>query len=134
MAINWNQNFETGISRIDLQHQRLVKMINDFGAAMEQGAAREVIAKTLDQMVAYAQEHFSTEEELFRRHGYGEAWAHTMQHQRFVKKVADLQQRYHKGEPVFSAEVLGFLSTWLREHILGSDKKYGPFLQSKGVV
>jgi hemerythrin len=30
-------------------------------------------------------------------------------------------------------EVLNFLKGWLVKHIQGTDKKYGPFLNAKGV-
>lgn len=29
---------------------------------------------------------------------------------------------------------MDFLSSWLVEHIQGSDKKYGPFLNQRGIV
>jgi hemerythrin len=32
-----------------------------------------------------------------------------------------------------SMEVMEFLKNWLNDHILGTDKKYGPHLASKGV-
>ena len=32
-----------------------------------------------------------------------------------------------------SSEVLFFLSDWLKNHILGTDKAYVPYLKSKGV-
>ncbi len=34
---------------------------------------------------------------------------------------------------IITIEVLHFLREWLENHLLGSDKKYGPFLNSKGV-
>ena len=32
-----------------------------------------------------------------------------------------------------SIEVMNFLKDWLSNHILGSDKRYGPFLNGKGL-
>ena len=33
-----------------------------------------------------------------------------------------------------TVEVMNFLKDWLSNHIQTSDKKYGPFLNSKGVA
>jgi len=33
-----------------------------------------------------------------------------------------------------SVEVMEFLKDWLEKHILGTDRKYGPFLNDKGVL
>ena len=45
----------------------------------------------------------------------------------------DLSQRFSRGEPVISADTMQFLKDWLYDHIIGSDKKYGSFLNAKGV-
>jgi len=34
---------------------------------------------------------------------------------------------------VLSLEVMNFLKDWLMNHIQGSDKKYGPYLNSHGI-
>jgi hypothetical protein len=45
----------------------------------------------------------------------------------------ELSERFSRGKPVISAETMTFLKNRLHEHIMGSDKKFGPFLNAKGV-
>jgi len=35
---------------------------------------------------------------------------------------------------VVNVDLLNFLKSWLQNHILGTDKKYAPFLNGKGVA
>jgi hemerythrin len=50
-----------------------------------------------------------------------------------VKKVSDLQNKFNSGEGVMTMEVMNFLRDWLNDHIIGSDTKFGPFLNEKGI-
>jgi len=38
-----------------------------------------------------------------------------------------------KNEVGLTIEVMDFLKGWLGKHILGSDKRYGPFLNAQGM-
>ena len=45
-----------------------------------------------------------------------------------------MQKKYKAGSTsTLSLEVLKFLENWLIKHIQGTDKKYGPYLNGKGV-
>ncbi len=48
-------------------------------------------------------------------------------------KVLALQQQFDQGKATITLDVMEFLQQWLDKHILGTDKKYAPFLNSKGV-
>jgi len=50
------------------------------------------------------------------------------------KEVIGLKEKFDNDEIVVSVEVLYFLKGWLANHILGADKKYSPFLSSKGLI
>ncbi|HEY3278644.1 MAG TPA: hemerythrin domain-containing protein [Syntrophorhabdaceae bacterium] len=63
----------------------------------------------------------------------GSARGHRHEHQALTKRTREINQRFIKGDIVTNSETLIFLRDWLTTHILGSDKKYGPFLNSKGV-
>ncbi|MDP2299758.1 MAG: bacteriohemerythrin, partial [Actinomycetota bacterium] len=84
-------------------------------------------------LIDYTRTHFATEEAYFDRYGYPEADAHKAQHQDFVGRVEDFKRGFDEGRLFLSLDVMDFLGQWLIEHIQGSDKEYGPFLNERGV-
>jgi hemerythrin len=47
--------------------------------------------------------------------------------------VAKLLEDHHAGKTGVPVSLMLFLQTWLREHILVSDKAYSSFLNARGV-
>jgi len=131
--MTWIDSYSTGIAASDQQHKKLIELINTLHDAMAQGQAKAVLGKILGELVAYCASHFAMEEKLFDTHGYPDAAAHKEKHQKMTAKVIALQQQFEQGKAMMTMEVMDFLQQWLDKHILGTDKKYGPFLNSKGV-
>ncbi len=129
----WKDDFNVYILKIDSQHRTLVDMINELHDAMISGKSSEVMGAILNRLVSYAQEHFNTEENYFEIHGYPETDKHVKTHHAFVEKVVDFQEKFKEGKRLLSVEMLVFLKDWLINHINGEDKKYAPFLKSKGI-
>ena len=50
-----------------------------------------------------------------------------------VGKVLALQKDVDSGKLTVSSEVMKFLQDWLNKHIKGTDMKYSPFLNEKGI-
>ncbi len=118
---------------IDKQHKTLIDTINELHEAMKQGKSRDITGKTLDKLINYTKEHFTTEENFFQKFDYKEKSSHTLEHDGFVKKVVELKKSFENGNTMISPEVLNFLSTWTKSQILVIDKKYSEFLNSKGI-
>lgn len=129
----WENRFKTNISIIDEQHQRLVALLNDLHETMRQKQDIALIGRTINELVLYTIYHFQTEEELLAQYEYPYLNAHKAEHANLTKEVYDLQNRFNKGNLILTAELLGFLKDWVNDHILGMDKNYCAFLQSKGV-
>jgi hemerythrin len=131
--IQWNANLSVNITEIDLQHQRLVAMINELNDAMAKGRGRDVLGQILAGLASYTATHFATEEKYFDRYGYPASAAHKQEHRDFTAKVLEFKQGFDEGRFGLSVSVMNFLGDWLRHHIKGSDMNYGPFLNAKGV-
>ena len=132
--LKWTDSLSVGVSELDLQHQQLVRMINTLHESMTEGHGNLALSQTIDGLITYTQTHFAAEEAYFARHGYPQALAHQAQHHAFVTQVQDFKNGFDRGELFLSIDVMDFLSSWLVEHIQGSDKEYGPFLNERGVV
>jgi hemerythrin len=132
--VTWNDNLSVGVKVLDDDHKRLVGMINELHDGIMLGRARDVLGSVLDGLVKYTETHFAREEHFFAQTGYRGRAAHKREHQNLTKRVKDLQAHYSSGEPLaLSLETIDFLKTWLVTHIQGSDKKYGPHLNAKGI-
>jgi hemerythrin-like metal-binding protein len=133
LLLPWSDTYSVNIGIIDMQHKNLVGMINDLHQAMVQGHGREKLGTILADLVKYTKVHFSTEETFMESHHYPDYTAHKAEHDKLAKIVLDFQARFQKSQVGISIEVMNFLKDWLKNHILVSDKKYGPFLNSKGL-
>ncbi|MBI5064174.1 MAG: hemerythrin family protein [Desulfatitalea sp.] len=132
--VDWNDSYSVKIKEVDDQHRQLIDQINMLHDAMKQRKGNEVVGTIIARLAEYTQRHFMTEEQLFSKHGYPDTARHTREHNAFIEKVAGFQKDLKAGRVMLSMEVLNFLKEWLIGHIQTVDKKYGPFLNAKGVV
>jgi hemerythrin len=84
-------------------------------------------------MMDYTSYHFATEEKYMALFHYPGFQSHNAEHEEFVRQVAKFQQQFEAGRLGLSIDVLRYLSSWLLNHILGSDKAFGPFFNSHGL-
>ncbi len=92
-----------------------------------------MLERVLSNVAAYTREHFATEEELMQRTGFQELAAHKAAHDAFVRRVQEFQRQHQAGEVGITVELVTALGDWVRHHVLGMDRAYGPHLQAKGI-
>ena len=132
--IAWNPAYSVKVAEIDKQHQELVKMLNELFEAMSKGKGQDVLKPILTKMANYTVTHFGYEEKLMGQHQYPESPDHKAQHVAFIAKVTELMNKVKSGNTMITMEVGNFLKEWLVKHIGGTDKKFGAYLNTKGVV
>jgi hemerythrin len=131
--MTWDESFSVGVADLDEQHKKLVGMLNSLNDAMMTGKSKDVLQGLLTELIGYTASHFGSEEKLFAKYEYLETSMHMYEHKKFVQKVLEFEKGFKEGKLMLSIEVRDFLRDWLVKHIMGTDKKYGPFLNSKGV-
>lgn len=130
----WNDKFLVGVSTVDDDHKKLVAMLNNLYDAMQAGKGKDAMGQILDELVEYTKFHFGREETYFKEHGYPDTDKHLEEHAALAKQVLDVQAKYKAGATAtLNMEVMNFLRNWLTNHINGSDKKFGPFFNAKGI-
>lgn len=130
----WDENLSVKISSIDDQHKKLVEMINVFYQNIKDNSGNDQISKLVRGMKDYTRQHFSTEENYMRKFDYPDYDTHKKEHDMFVTKVNELEDKLNQGKMVLSFEITKYLKEWVKNHIQGTDKKYSDFFVSKGVV
>lgn len=127
----WSEKLSLGIGAIDDQHKELVSLVNQLHRAMKvQSGARE--AETiLNKLAEYTVYHFSFEEKLFDKYRYPQAGPHKKIHQELVATVSSFQKDLQAGKAGLSMELMNFLMSWLKEHILQTDRAYVSHLKGK---
>lgn len=116
------EDLKVGNSFIDQDHQKLVDLINQLHAAMAQGQGKDMLGKILAELVKYTREHFKREEEHMQRISYPGYAAHKQEHDKLIKEVVDLQNKFSAGNGMMSVQVSTFLRNWLVNHIMKVDK------------
>ena len=129
----WNQSWCIGVKNVDAQHENLVALVNKLHQAMGEGKGKNVLEEILGSLVSYTKAHFRDEERMMEQNGYPDLIEHKRQHAALTKKVLDFQTEFKSGAMGMSIDIMQFLSTWLKGHILGTDAKYVTLMHSKGI-
>ena len=131
----WKDDYLIHHSEIDLQHQKLVSLINELYAdllvAQNNEQKRQAIQKLLEELVDYSYYHFDTEEKLMVQLEYPCYIQHVKQHMQFKEQVAQFMQVQSEDAKVMPFPIVVFLKDWLTSHILQMDKQLGTYLQTK---
>jgi hemerythrin-like metal-binding protein len=122
----WSDNFDTGIEEIDVQHRRLVDLLNLLVSHLAYQADIPALNAIFEELKAYTVIHFQTEERIWGEHFAGDSWEawHKNSHQDFVAKIVELKES-EASRPLDDVieDIVTFLTHWLALHILESDKR-----------
>ena len=133
MSLHWNETLNVNIRVFNNHHKMLINLTNELEDAMLTGNTRSVIGKTLKSLSEYTIYHFGEEEKLMVANSYQDFTIHKLQHDEFVKEVLECITKYEAGRITVSIELLSFLTNWLKNHIMGTDKGYSQFFNAKGL-
>lgn len=129
--VDWSAAYTVNHAKLDEQHQKLFRIINELHDAMFAKKGRAFVATTIRELVEYTRTHFAEEERQMEAQGYPGLAEHRAAHQQLLKTVTDIERRYQQTQESMGGEVIGFLvSDWLLKHILSMDKQYAPYMKN----
>jgi methyl-accepting chemotaxis protein len=129
--MSWGPKLIIGIDEIDDQHKELVSLINQLHKAMKMKKGRKTSGKILTGLAEYTVYHFDHEKSLFEKYGYPETEEHLKIHDELVAQVVAFKTQFDEGHASLTMDLMDFLNSWLKEHIMKTDKQYVPFLKEK---
>ena len=128
---SWNSKYELGIESIDSDHQKLVSIIDELIGALAEGKGKVITEPLLKKLEDYTISHFRREEFLLKSANYVDLESHVRQHQLFIEKIKEFQQKHKSGTEGVAIEMMKFLKEWLVNHIMVIDKKYQGIIKVK---
>ena len=134
--ITWDQSFSVGVELIDGQHKKLFEIINKLHNTIKktEGTEIEMLGNIIQDLAAYVEFHFKTEEKYFNEFGYEKTVEHTAQHNFYEEKIRNFNEQYEeKGESI-GEDILVFLEEWIKGHIKIKDKEYTRCFNEHGLV
>ena len=132
--LTWEERYSVQVRELDDQHKNLIGMVQALHEAMREGRGKQELNKIFAGLVTYTASHFASEERLMKMHGYPEYQEHQEIHAKMTNKALSLQKEFQAGKMGITLDTMKFLEDWVSKHILGTDKKYGPILNSKRVL
>ncbi len=128
--LTWRDEFATGVAEIDEQHRILVDTLREADEILRADSSQATLDKITRDLLSYALYHFDTEERLMREYHYaecadGDAERHLEQHRAFSARVVAVRENLKAGILIPREDLLAFLSDWLVNHILNTDRRLG---------
>mgnify|MGYP001398882160 CR=1 FL=1 len=132
--IAWKDEYSVQVKELDDQHKHFVGILNNLYTALQNMELEAKIKPILDDLVAYAVTHFSTEEKYFDMFGYELAGEHKLKHKELLDQVNVFMQRYKTEGTKIIKDLLDFLEDWLVQHLAEYDQKYVQCFKEHGLA
>jgi hemerythrin-like metal-binding protein len=131
-SLVWKEKLSIGVDKVDQQHQKLFKQVNNLIAATQNNKGQEEIERVVDFLAQYTIEHFETEEKIQQEHNYPDHEEHQEIHSNFVDQVSVAQEKIKQGT-MGSADLVKMnkmVSRWLVNHVKGIDQELGRHIKN----
>ena len=129
VLIEWKEEFETGVVKIDEQHKELMRLINEVHVEMLKGKEKSSLIILFEELFNYVIIHFATEEQMMKKYRYEEFENHQKQHIKLKEKMLKKKIDYEEKNITLSMQIMILLKDWLQNHILETDLKFAEYMK-----
>lgn len=118
----WNDSYAIGIEEIDRQHMEFIRLLRRFNWGVEKAAPLALQLRILDELLKYADYHFSSEENIMYFTRYPDIATQRGEHARLRNGLAHRTDAYRRT-PEIGDRLVEFLYEWFVNHIQIEDRK-----------
>jgi hemerythrin len=129
----WTPALAIGVPEIDAQHKALFERAGRLEAAVKAHEHNFRLEDMFGYLVDYARVHFAAEEQLMREVGYPGLAEQVHEHSEFRRRLLSLVPQWESEDDssAMLAALLGFLDSWLTEHVTTSDRRIGDYVRNR---
>jgi hemerythrin len=113
---------------IDNEHRVQLGMLNALCDAVEEGQPAAKIHEILNQLTAYSELHFMSEELLMRMYAYPDYDDHVLDHTAMTERLNQILRRYAAGQERLALKTANEMHDFLLGHINSRDQALTDYL------
>jgi hemerythrin len=121
--ILWREEFCTGISGVDYEHENLINQINSVYALIDEKADKQSVVDSLGDIYGSISAHFALEEQMMKRHGYDHYQEHMADHNRLLDDIVNITEEYENTNKLNDAAFKQKLNDWFGSHFKTHDSR-----------
>lgn len=129
--LSWREQYRVGVTRIDEEHRYLFDLINAFHDEHCGSADDSALAKILNQLVQYAEQHFRHEEAIMEKNKYPAHAEHCGLHEDLYLTIFRISEQLGAGSVRVDIETVRFIRSWLTDHIIQHDLQFADYMARK---
>ena len=127
--VQWKDEYIINVEEIDIQHQTMVKLVNNLLSSVEARKDKSELESLLFELVEYTRMHFSTEEKLMKKNADPSLELHHKEHRSLLQHLDKLVALVANGQrPTFFSDY-DLSSDWMLAHITEHVIKMGGYLK-----
>lgn len=121
--IEWREEYCTGISGIDYEHEQLIDQINGIYALIDNQSNRQLVIDGLGDIYGSISAHFALEEQMMEKRGYVHYEEHKADHVKLLDDIGDIVEHFEKTIVLDNNEFKQTLNDWFQTHFATHDSK-----------
>lgn len=123
----WDEKYAIGVEEIDRQHMEFIKLLRRFNIGIQKGIPVAVQSRILQELVKYADYHFTSEENLMIFTRYPQLGFQQSEHSKLLNSL-DRRVDGYKRAPDHAEQLSDFLYDWFVGHTQIEDRKFADYI------
>jgi hemerythrin-like metal-binding protein len=130
-SLKWSTSNAVFVTEIDDEHKEIFAALSNVQKALTSRSPLPEICRLTQRLVSSIVDHFAHEERLMRAARYESIGWHKKAHDAAHRRVGQFVQRIEQGDTQAGAELVEYLTSWLRDHNRLADRMLGAFLRNQ---
>lgn len=131
--ISWDDNFNTGVEKIDAQHKCFIAIINELSHMSKCVNDDKLLNAKLDELVRYTEYHFSSEQYLMLELEYDGYSQHLVIHQSLITGLRERISGYRVKKKSID-DIIDYLFQWFVGHTIDDDRNIANWMGEKAAT
>ena len=125
--LEWRDEYSTGISGVDYEHQELIALINSIYEMLDNSSDKTSIINCLGDIYGQVSSHFALEERWMEQHNYDDYKSHREDHERLLDDIGDITDDVETSNKLNTEQLREKLDNWFLIHFKTHDARLHKF-------